>query len=118
MTTNGDTATNNCENEWVNMNYIPFGEKSMNMLVKLYQQTAELKVVIEGNILNEIVKALRLPLALKYKCMAASTWKLAVSSLLSVLKVGLKVARKNQNHFTEMWPELSDTLDSFLFPKR
>lgn len=55
MTTNGESA-NNGEGEWVNMNYIPFGEKSMNMLVKLYQQTAELKVVIEGNILHEIVK--------------------------------------------------------------
>lgn len=86
--------------------------------VKLYQQTASEPTVIEGNILHEIVKALQIPLALKYKCMASSTWKLAINSLMSVLHEGLKVARQHPDAFSTMWPDLSDTLDNFLFPTR
>ncbi|KAL7044610.1 hypothetical protein ACKWTF_002001 [Chironomus riparius] len=103
--------------EWVSMNYIPFGEKSMSVAVKLYQQTASDERVIEGQILHEIIKALSLPLSLKYKCMSSSTWKLAVTSLMSVLHYGLPVARKNTKEFANMWNDLSDTLDKFLFPK-
>lgn len=100
------------------MNYIPFGEKALNVAVKLYQQTASETTVIDGNILHEIIKALQIPLALKYKCMASSTWKLAITSLMSVLHVGLKVARQHPEPFSSMWPDLSDTLDNFLFPSR
>lgn len=104
--------------EWVSMNYIPFGEKSLSIAIKLYQQTASDERVIEGEILHEIIKALSLPLGLKYKCMAASTWKLAVTSLMTALHHGLPVARKNPKEFANMWNDLSDTLDKFLFPKR
>lgn len=104
--------------EWVSMNYIPFGEKSMSVAVKLYQQTASDAKVIEGQILHEIIKALSLPLGLKYKCMSSSTWKLAVTSLMTVLHNGLPVARKNPKDFANMWNDLSDTLDKFLFPKK
>lgn len=100
------------------MNYIPFGEKALTVAVKLYQQTASEPTVIDGNILHEIIKALQIPLALKYKCMASSTWKLAINSLMSVLHVGLKVARQHPDAFSTMWPDLSDTLDNFLFPTR
>ena len=104
--------------EWVSMNYIPFGEKALSVAVKLYQQTASDERVIEGQILHEIIKALSLPLGLKYKCMSASTWKLAITSLMSVLHWGLPVARKHTKDFANIWNDLSDTLDKFLFPKR
>jgi C-terminal region of Mon2 protein len=100
------------------MNYIPFGEKALSVAVKLYQQTASDDRVIEGQIFHEIIKALSLPLGLKYKCMAASTWKLAITSLMSTLHWGLPVARKHPNEFSNIWNDLSDTLDKFLFPKR
>lgn len=103
--------------EWVSMNYIPFGEKALSVAVKLYQQTASHDAVVEGQILHEIIKALHLPLSLKYKCMSASTWKLAISSLMTVLHTGLPVARKHPKYFAAMWKDLSDTLDQFLFPK-
>uniref|UniRef100_A0A1S4H3D2 Protein MON2 homolog n=1 Tax=Anopheles gambiae TaxID=7165 RepID=A0A1S4H3D2_ANOGA len=103
--------------EWVSMNYIPFGEKALTVAVKLYQQTANDMAVIEGQILHEIIKALHLPLSLKYKCMSSSTWKLAISSLISVLHTGLPVARKHPKHFASMWKDLADTLDQFLFTK-
>lgn len=104
--------------EWVSMNYIPFGEKALSVAVKLYQQTASDERVIDGQVLHEIIKALSLPLSLKYKCMSASTWKLAITSLMSVLHWGLPVARKHPKDFANMWNDLSDTLDKFLFPKR
>ncbi|XP_037907326.1 protein MON2 homolog isoform X2 [Hermetia illucens] len=102
--------------EWVSMNYIPFGEKALNLSVKLYLETAREDVVIEGQILHEIIKALKVPLSLKYKCMSSSTWKLAISSLLSVLHTGFQVARSRPNYFTGMWTDLFETLDQFLFP--
>lgn len=103
--------------EWVSMNYIPFGEKALTVAVKLYQQTAGDEAVIEGQILHEIIKAVHLPLSLKYKCMSASTWKLAISSLMTVLHTGLPVARAHPKQFAPLWKDLSDTLDQFLFPK-
>lgn len=102
--------------EWVSMNYIPFGEKALNVAIKMYLQSAEITMVIEENILLEIINTLKIPLSMKYKCMASSTWKLAIASLLNVLHVGLQVARKNPESFINVWPTLSDTLDKFLFP--
>lgn len=49
--------------------------------------------------------------------MSASTWKLAITSLLTVLHTGLPVARAHPKEFTAMWNDLADTLDQFLFPK-
>lgn len=104
--------------EWVSMNYIPFGEKSLTVAVRLYQQTAENDKVVEAGILHEIIKAVKVPLALKYQCMSSSTWKLAVSSLIAALQTGLPVARKKADKFgNAMWVDLAEALDLFLFPK-
>ncbi|XP_030755931.1 protein MON2 homolog [Sitophilus oryzae] len=102
--------------DWVTMNYIPFGEKATNMVVSLYEKTADSTEVINGNILKEIIGTLHTPLGLKYNCVSSSVWKLAASSLISVLKVGLKVARSHGNQFSKMWNELAETLNDFLFP--
>lgn len=103
--------------DWITMNYIPFGEKALSMAIKLYETTAENVEVINANILGEIISTLHKPLALKYNCISNSTWKLAASSLISVLKIGLPVARQNANQFSAIWNELADTLNEFLFPK-
>ncbi|XP_057668437.1 protein MON2 homolog isoform X2 [Diorhabda carinulata] len=102
--------------DWVTMNYVPFGEKSISMVVKLYEKTAENPEVITANILKDIIVTLHTPLALKYNCVSNSIWKLAANSLLTVLKVGLKVARGHGNQFATMWNELYNTLNDFLFP--
>ncbi|XP_016968511.1 protein MON2 homolog [Drosophila biarmipes] len=107
---------NNASVEVVSMNYIPFGEKSISICVKLYQTTATEDPVVQEQILHDIVKALRTPLAMKYKCLSSSTWKLSISSLISVLHTGLKVARAKPQHFASLWDDLADTLDKFLFP--
>ncbi|KAJ6640307.1 Protein MON2 like [Pseudolycoriella hygida] len=102
--------------EWVSTNYIPLGEKALSMVVKLYTEIPNEKRVVDSHILHEIIKALSLPLSLKYKCMSSTTWKAAITSLISVLKVGLREARSNPSSFSEMWLDLSETIDKFLFP--
>lgn len=47
---------NNSTVEVVSMNYIPFGEKSITICVKLYQCTATEESVMQEHILHEIIK--------------------------------------------------------------
>ncbi|NP_001085787.1 protein MON2 homolog [Xenopus laevis] len=105
--------------EWVALNYVPFAEKSLEVMVDLYQKTACHKAVVNEKVLQNVIKTLRVPLSLKYACPSESTWKLAVSSLLKVLSVGLPVARQHvsSGKFDSMWPELASTFEDFLFTK-
>lgn len=100
------------------MNYVPFGEKALSMVVSLYQKTAHESAVIDGKVLKKMIEAMRLPLSMKYACPSHTTWKLAITSLLAVLHTGLPLARTYQESFQTTWPVLADTLDDFLFPKR
>lgn len=102
--------------DWITMNYVPFGEKALSMVVNLYQETAHDMYVIQFNILHNIVEALHVPLSMKYGCPSPGTWKLAVTSLLTILHTGLPLARKHPQPFQQMWSQLADTLDQFLFP--
>ncbi|OXB67475.1 hypothetical protein ASZ78_006806 [Callipepla squamata] len=105
--------------EWVALNYVPFAERSLEVVVDLYQKTACHKAVVNEKVLQNIIKTLRIPLSLKYSCPSESTWKLAVSSLLKVLSIGLPVARQHASSgkFDSMWPELASTFEDFLFTK-
>ncbi|XP_018330358.1 protein MON2 homolog isoform X2 [Agrilus planipennis] len=103
--------------EWMTINYVPFGEKSIAMAVKLYEKTAQNPEVINANILHDIILTLHAPLSMKYNCVSSCIWKMAATSLISVLKIGLPVARTNGNRFEKMWDQLSVTLNEFLFPK-
>ncbi|NWS89185.1 MON2 protein, partial [Toxostoma redivivum] len=105
--------------EWVALNYVPFAERSLEVVVDLYQKTACHKAVVTEKVLQNIIKTLRIPLSLKYSCPSESTWKLAVSSLLRVLSIGLPVARQHASSgkFDSMWPELANTFEDFLFTK-
>jgi hypothetical protein len=42
--------------EWITMNYVPFGEKALSMVVNLYQETAHDMSVIQFNILHNIIE--------------------------------------------------------------
>lgn len=105
--------------EWVALNYVPFAERSLEVVVDLYHKTACHKAVINEKVLQNIIKTLRMPLGLKYACPSESTWKLAVSSLLKVLSIGLPVARQHASSgkFDTMWPELANSFEDFLFTK-
>ncbi|XP_037306356.2 protein MON2 homolog isoform X1 [Pungitius pungitius] len=105
--------------EWVALNYVPFAERSLEVVVDLYHKTACHKAVINEKVLQNVIKTLRMPLGLKYACPSESTWKLAVSSLLKVLSTGLPVARQHvsSGKFDTMWPELANAFQDFLFTK-
>ncbi|XP_028305076.1 protein MON2 homolog isoform X2 [Gouania willdenowi] len=105
--------------EWVALNYVPFAERSLEVMEDLYHKTACHKAVINEKVLQNIIKTLRIPLGLKYACPSESTWKLAVSSLLKVLSIGLPVARQHASSgkFDTMWPELAKAFEDFLFTK-
>uniref|UniRef100_A0A5F8H5E9 Protein MON2 homolog n=1 Tax=Monodelphis domestica TaxID=13616 RepID=A0A5F8H5E9_MONDO len=105
--------------EWVALNYVPFAERSLEVVVDLYQKTACHKAVVNEKVLQNVIKTLRIPLSLKYACPSETTWKLAVSSLLKVLSIGLPVARQHASSgkFDSMWPELANTFEDFLFAK-
>ncbi|XP_023214026.1 protein MON2 homolog isoform X4 [Centruroides sculpturatus] len=101
--------------DWVTMNFVPFGEKSLEMVVTLYQQTAQQQIVIQSQVLHSILKMLKVPLGMKYSCPSQFTWKLAVNSLLKVLHVGLPVARQHSTQFQGMWTDLASAIEDFLF---
>lgn len=115
------SPTTNVPTDWLATNYIPFGEKALSAAVALYRICADNNAVTAGQVLYELIKALHVPLALKYDCPSGSTWKLAANSLITVLSIGLPVARilpQGQTlQYSGMWEELAVTLNDFLFPK-
>ncbi|KAG8199888.1 hypothetical protein JTE90_015878 [Oedothorax gibbosus] len=102
--------------DWVTMNFVPFGEKALEMIVSAYQQSAQQPNVINSQVLHSIIKSLRIPLSMKYSCPSQMTWKLAVNAVLKVLHAGLPVARQYSTQFQGMWIDLAYALEDFLFP--
>ncbi|XP_047104332.1 protein MON2 homolog [Schistocerca piceifrons] len=115
-TKNGTQVKGAAMGEWMAVNYIPFGEKALTMAIELYRITASDMSVINACVLHKIICALHVPLSMKYSCPSPTTWKLAVTGLLTVLQIGLPLARKHRQEFQQMWPQLAETLDKFLFP--
>jgi hypothetical protein len=128
--------------DWVTLNYVPFGEKCLTMAVNLYEKTYKEAAINQIQILTNFVhvsyivfplnlcfnfshnfitlfsQCIRLPMSLKYDCTAQSTWRLAVHSFVSVLRLGLPVVRTNHEATSPLWTEITLALDEFLFPKR
>ncbi|XP_076468992.1 protein MON2 homolog [Babylonia areolata] len=103
--------------DWVTMNFVPFSERAMEMVVEVYREACSHPTVIQAHVLHSIIKMLRLPLGLKYDCPSSSTWQEAVTAFHAVLTVGLPVARKHVSEFEGMWHELGLLLEDFLFTK-
>lgn len=114
---NSASNTNSNCAAWVAQNYVPFAELCLRLVVECYGSTGHLAQVVEAEILTEIIKTLGIPLRLNNACPSQSTWKLAASSLLTVVRVGMPIARQQGKHFRSMWPELADVLEKFLFHK-
>lgn len=47
----------------------------------------------------DYVQCLTQPMELKYDCPSQSTWKAAASAFLTVLRIGLPIARQQSKHF-------------------
>lgn len=52
---------------------------------------------------------------MKYSCLSPTTWKLAASSLMTVLRIAVPLGRQQVDHFAPLWPAICDTLEKFLF---
>ncbi|XP_031571220.1 protein MON2 homolog isoform X2 [Actinia tenebrosa] len=104
--------------EWLILQLTPFSEKCLEMTVEMYGTSVNKNAVIQEKVLEKIIKALRTPMGLKYDCPSQTTWKLAVSSLLTVLRIGLPVALNNPDSFSSMWYELASCLEDFLFSEK
>lgn len=103
--------------DWVSMNFVPFSERALEMVVDLYRGSCNHPSVISAHVLQKIIKMLRLPLGLKYDCPSASTWMQAINATFCILAVGLPVARKHASDFRGMWSELASLFEDFLFTK-
>ncbi|XP_064632193.1 protein MON2 homolog isoform X2 [Lineus longissimus] len=103
--------------DYVTMNFVPFAEKSLQLVVEMYKTTAKHPAVIHEHVMQNILKALKVPLGLKYGCPSQTTWTLAINSMFTVLSIGLPVARKHDAAFHGMWLELALTFEEFLFSK-
>ncbi|XP_022784455.1 protein MON2 homolog [Stylophora pistillata] len=108
-------ASRRRKKEWIILSLTPFSEKCMEMVVVLYGECFSEPAVIEEKVLENIIKSLRNPLRLKYSCSSQSTWKLAVDSLMTVIRKGLNVALARPDSFRSMWYELASAFEDFLF---
>uniref|UniRef100_A0A914WPA0 Mon2 C-terminal domain-containing protein n=1 Tax=Plectus sambesii TaxID=2011161 RepID=A0A914WPA0_9BILA len=101
--------------QWVMQNSIPFAELSLRTLVEYYSNTAHYAEIVQATVLVDIVKCLSVPMSLKYQCPAQTTWKAATSAFITVIRLGLPIARQQVRHFRALWTELADAFEKFLF---
>ncbi|CAJ0579448.1 unnamed protein product, partial [Mesorhabditis spiculigera] len=101
--------------EWACAQVIPFAESSLRLCVESFAATAHYREVVEAGSLIEFVQVVSKITALKYACVSPSSWRLAASALLNVLRIGLPIARQHPTNFTKLWPELSTAFDTTLF---
>ncbi|VDL71726.1 unnamed protein product [Nippostrongylus brasiliensis] len=103
------------EREWALQWIIPFAETSLRMAVEFFSATVAFPEIIRSLVVVDIVKFLGEPLYMKYSCLSPTTWKLAASSLMTVLKIAVPLGRQQVDHFAPLWPAICDTLEKFLF---
>ncbi|CAG9532872.1 unnamed protein product [Cercopithifilaria johnstoni] len=106
--------TNKTENKGV-QNMVPFAELSLRTVVEFYAGTAHFQEIVQSTVFVDIVMCLAQPMELKYQCPSQSTWKAAASAFVTVLRLGLPIARQQPRYFHTIWPVIADTLDRFLF---
>ena len=95
--------------------YILLGERALANIARLYEKTHSCPCVLNNLILLDIVDTIKTPLLLKYKCIKQSSWKIAMDVLLSVLGNSL-LDITDKEKFSEVWVNVTETLDTFLFP--
>ncbi|KAJ1371409.1 hypothetical protein KIN20_033360 [Parelaphostrongylus tenuis] len=101
--------------EWALQWIIPFAETALRMAIEFFSSTAAFPEIIRSLVVVDIVKFLGEPLYMKYSCISPTTWKLASSSLMTVLRIAVPLARQQAEHFSTLWPVICDTLEKFLF---
>ncbi len=65
----------------------------------------------------KIIRVIHIPMKQKYRCYLQSNWRLAVSVLMKVLRIGIPIARRSRPElFSDFWAELSTVFEDFFFP--
>ena len=95
--------------------YILLGERAMANMARLYEKTHSLSCVQDNLIILDIVKYLKTPLQLKYRCIKQSSWKIGIEVLLSVLSNSL-LDITDKERLSEVWRIVVETIEAFLFP--
>ena len=80
--------------EVIAVNFVSFGERALLMATGLYDETAHYDSLIDKGILRAIIQTLYVPLAFKYACPSASTWRLSVDCLFKVMRRALPIVFK------------------------
>ncbi|KAL6738567.1 hypothetical protein Aduo_012103 [Ancylostoma duodenale] len=101
--------------EWALQWVVPFAETSLRMAVEFLSATVAYPEIIRSLVVVDVVKFLGEPLYMKYSCVSPTTWKLAASSLMTVLRIAVPLARQHVEHFEPLWPAICDALEKFLF---
>ncbi|KAM7540809.1 hypothetical protein Aperf_G00000030202 [Anoplocephala perfoliata] len=131
--------------EVIPMNYIIFAEKCMELATQMYKNFADSEVICNANGLLKMIesspfrpeqtgacdhdnqKALRIPLAAKYKCQCRSTWLLASKCFIEIVNVGvpitinrkIKPTPNGKSHSCirshDLWNMIFATIRDFLF---
>lgn len=94
---------------------VPFSEYSLRIAIEFFTSTSQNPEVANSLIAIDIIKFLGEPLYMKYTCISASTWKLAATSLMSVLRTSIPYARQNPEVFRGLWSAICDTMERWLF---
>ncbi|BHF59703.1 Endocytosis and vacuole integrity protein [Sparganum proliferum] len=81
--------------EAIPVNYIIFGEKCMELATELFKTFANYEAVLNANVMQKMIEALRIPLAAKYRCQCQSTWLLASRCFIDVITVGVPITTGN-----------------------
>uniref|UniRef100_A0A0X3PWG4 Protein MON2 homolog n=1 Tax=Schistocephalus solidus TaxID=70667 RepID=A0A0X3PWG4_SCHSO len=114
--------------EAIPVNYIVFGEKCMELATELFKIFANYEALLEANVMQKMIEALRIPLAAKYRCQCQSTWLLASRCFIDVITVGVPIAtrcspstraatkpRRSSATELDVWNVIYSTLRDFLF---
>ncbi|VDM43957.1 unnamed protein product [Toxocara canis] len=101
--------------QWWVQNMVPFAELSLRTVVEFYANTAHYQEVVQSTVLVDIVRCLSQPMEQKYECASQSTWKAAASAFITVVRLGLPIARQQVRLYRELWPAVADAVEQFLF---
>lgn len=99
------------------LNFVTFGERCIQMATDLYKECAEEPLVLEAGVMEQMIRSLAIPLGFKYRCPSQSTWQLSSQCLITVLAVGVPIARQRPRENAPMWEALSACLNVFVFAK-
>eukprot|EP00731_Ephydatia_muelleri_P000646 Em0001g646a len=98
------------------VNYVPFSVSATGLVVVLYCSSVEGGAVpISSSLTADCLKALHVPLKLKYRCVQPVVWMYSLDALLAILKSILPQVLSQGDANSQFWNELASIFEDFLF---